>query len=141
MTSEKHREEMDRLASALVDDLLDTPDEELIGELAPGEAEAILVEGRGILEGAKRKAGKAALTKARQEVNREASARRHYRPGFDPATARRRLTSIVANSSSESRVTLAARGGKGIPDEDLDGLIEDARDLGFEIDNEPEKKA
>jgi len=140
MTSENHREELDRLASAMVDDLLDTPDEELMGELALGEAEAILAEGREILEGAKRKAGKAALAQARRELSREASTRRHHRPGLDSATARRRLTSIVANASSDSRVTLAARAGKGIPDEDLDGLIDDARDLGFDIDKEPEKK-
>jgi len=141
MTSNDHREELDRLASALVDDLLATPDEELLAELGAADVEAIVAAGRDILGGARRKTGKAVLVQARKQIAREAATSRGSRRRLAPDVARRRLSGIVANASAESRVTLAARAGKGVPEEDLDGLVEDADDLGFDIDADPEKKA
>lgn len=141
MRSKDHREELDRLASAMVDDLLETPDEQLLAELGEADVEAILAAGRDILAGARRKAGKAALAHARKHIAREAVKPRGNRLRLAPDVARRRLSGIVANASADSRITLAARAGKGVPDEDLDGLVEDADDLGFNIDADPEKKS
>lgn len=138
MTSKDHREELDRLASAMVDDLLATPDVELLAELGEANGEAILAAGRDILAGARRKAGKATLAQARKQIARDAAKPSSNRRRLAPEVARRRLSGIVANASSQSRVTLAARAGKGVPDEDLDGLVEDADDLGFDIDADPE---
>jgi hypothetical protein len=141
MRSKDHREELDRLASAMVDDLLATPDEQLLAELGEADVEAILAAGRDILAGTRRKAGKATLAHARKHIAREAAKPRGNRLRLAPDVARRRLSGIVANASADSRITLAARAGKGVPDEDLDGLVEDADDLGFDIDADPEKKS
>ena len=140
MTSDNQRKELDRLASALVDDLLATPDEELLSELGEADAEANLAAGRNILASARRRAGKATLAQARKQIAREATKPRGNRRRLGAEVARKRLSGIVANASVESRVTLAARAGKGVPDEDLDGLVEDADDLGFDIAADPEKK-
>lgn len=140
MRSKDHREELDRLASAMVDDLLATPDQQLLAELGEADVEAILAAGRDILAGARRKAGKATLAQARKDIAREAAKPSGHRRRLAPDVARRRLSRIVATASTDSRITLAARAGKGVPDEDLDGLVEDADDLGFNIEADPEKK-
>jgi hypothetical protein len=140
MRFKDHREELDRLASAMVDDLLATPDEQLLAELGEADVEAILAAGRDILARARRKAGKASLAQARKHIALEATKPSGNRRRLAPDVARRRLSGIVANASADSRITLAARTGKGVPDEDLDGLVEDADDLGFDIDADPEKK-
>jgi len=130
------KKDIERLASAIVDDLLEVSDEELLAELAPGEAELALSEGQAILREAKRQAGKSLLADARRRLDEEARTPRRRGPRLEAGPARRRLTAIVANASADSRVTLAARAGKGVPDEDLDGLVEDARDLELEIDHD-----
>jgi hypothetical protein len=52
---------------------------------------------------------------------------------FDPAKARLRLARIVANDDPETarKLTLAARKGEGLSDEDVRGMLEDMEELGI----------
>jgi hypothetical protein len=140
-TKRTNQEKLWRLADALIDDVLSTSDEDILRELDEDDcAEALKAEITADIEAAKARLGKAKLAAARRAVSSE---RRTTRPQhrFTPQQARTRLSTAMAGSAAASRVTLAARHGGAVPDEDLEGLIEDASDLGMDLGDHPENNS
>ena len=74
--------------------------------------------------------GKARLAAARAAIT--AGRRRPaQRKRLDPAGARRRLQqAIAADPETAKKLTLAARKGEGLSDEDVYGMLEDFEELG-----------
>ncbi|MDA8052354.1 MAG: hypothetical protein M0002_20520 [Rhodospirillales bacterium] len=133
MTNKKsHRDALDRLTAALVENILSTSDEEIIGEAqddheVPADAAAGV---RALSEKAAMLAAKNRLAAARLAV---ANDRRRPAGGspLDPAEARRRLERIL---SQDPNLTLAARKGQGLSDKDVLGMLEDLEELGIAPD-------
>jgi len=134
----KEREALDRLADALVDDILNTPDEDILAEAAEdaGDPAKIAEEMRTLFERAALEDGKAKLAAARKAA---AAARRQGGAvvNLDPNEARRRYKSTVAKDSAlASKLTMAARKGEGQSGRDIDSAIEDLAELGALDDDE-----
>ncbi len=131
------REALDRLTAAMVDDLLQASDDELIAEILEEgrnpteEAEAM----RALIEQAARECGKVQLEIARALI---ASSR-----GSDPqkvvrlkvADARRKLASLLAQDSARG-VLMAARAESELSDSDVFGMLADLEELGIRSEAE-----
>lgn len=133
----KHRSDLDRLATSLVDDILNMSDEELLAEVkADGEDPKQIAEvARGILERARTTSGKSKLAAARKAV---LSARKQVSlvSSLDPSNARKKLETVLAQyPETHSKLTLAARKGEGLSDEDVRGMLEDFEELGITLPN------
>lgn len=141
MTDERKADELRRLAKALAEDVLTTSDEETLLELeAEGTAATVAATARTDLEAVRTKIGHRRLLAAKQAV---AAERRSSRPRhrLDAPEARTRLAAAVVRAGgSAQRLTLAARAGDDVPDEDLEGLIQDAEDLGIDLGGETESE-
>ena len=127
----KERAALDRLADALVDDILNASDEDILAEITEehGDPARLAAEMRALFERTALEAGKAKLAVAKQAA---AEARRKGATvlRIDPAEARRRYPRITAP------LTLAARKGEGQSERDVDSAIEDLAELGaFEEDD------
>lgn len=133
MTNRKSdRDALDRLTAALVEDILSASDEEIIAEArddheVPAGAAAVT---RAQFEKAAALAAKNRLAAAKLAV---ANDRRRPAGGSppDPAEARRRLERILAQ---DTNLTLAARKGQGFSDEDVQGMLQDLKELGLAPD-------
>lgn len=126
------RTALDRLANAMVDDILNASDEELVAEVREdqGNPAAVAAITRAVFD----KVG-ATVAKSRLAAAKEALAADRRRPGsltrIDPAEARKRLEDILARDpETHTKLTLAARKGEGLSDEDVLGMLECLADLG-----------
>lgn len=131
--SSKSKEELDRLGEALAEELLDASDEEILADI---DAKSSLAEMRAKIESAieagKRAAKKATLSNARRELEAAKEAPAQPTTVVSLEEKRKRLQKAISDADSDdSRITLAAREGKGVPDEDIDGLFDDAKHLGL----------
>lgn len=131
MTGRKDRERqaLDRLADALVDDILNTSDEDILAEL---KEEGInpdhhAADMRARFDKVVMAANKAKLMAAKAAV----AADRGRKPGststpIDMTEARRRLRDTMASQP----MTLAARSETEMTDSDVLGMLEDLKELG-----------
>ncbi len=129
-------EKLLRLTDALLEDLLATPDEELLAELEQWGLSVADVEAQAKVdfEAAMARIGREKLVAAQKAVAAQPRQTGRSRP-VNIASARKRLAHTFSDrSSTKARVTLAARLGQDMPDEDIEGLIEDAADLGINLD-------
>lgn len=128
-------EKLLRLADALFEELLATPDTELLAELEQCGLTVTDVEAQAAadLDAALARIGKAKLLAAQEAVAREPRRSRRSRP-TNVASARKRLSQAFSSGdAAKARMTLAARLGQDMPDEDIEGLIDDAADLGIDL--------
>lgn len=129
-----NRNALDRLTEELIEDILATPDEEILSEARQDHDDPAKVTmamqalfEKAATNVAKQRfaAAKAAVAADRQQTLSSSPMRR------DPVAARRRLQSIVASDPETARkLTLAARKGEGLSDEDVFGMLEDLEYLG-----------
>jgi hypothetical protein len=123
--SKKERAALDRLADALVDDILDASDEDILAEITEdhGDPDRLAADLRALFERTALEAGKAKLAAAKQAAY---AARRKGATvlNIDHAEARRRYDRI------SSPLTLAARKGEGQSQRDIESAIEDLAELG-----------
>lgn len=126
---ERERQALDRLADALVDDILNTSDEDILAELKEEgvDPDRQAADMRAQFEKAAVASNKAKLAAAKAAV----AADRGPRPAsasapIDMAEARRRLRSAMASQ----QMTLAARNETEMTDSDVLGMLEDLKDLG-----------
>jgi hypothetical protein len=135
------RRQLGRLADALAQEALETPDEEFLAEvkaengrvdeMARAAKDAIA---RGIAAYNK---GKLAARRADYEAkkkSRDAAPRRRF-----PLTLEQKRQTVARFAAKDpalkSRITMAARGEAEMSESDLDGFLEDLRELGA-IDDE-----
>jgi len=138
MTNDKkYDESIDRLTQALVEDILSTPDEEILAEsLEAGEdVKAVVQNTKQIFERAKSNLSKARLIEAK-------SAAKAYQQQsnkvltMQPNDARKKLETLLAqHPETTAKLTLAARKGKELSDEDVKNMLEDLEELGIKSDN------
>ena len=124
---------LDRLADELVADVMRLSDAELLAEieaegLAPQkEAERL----RAMVAMAMAQGGKVRLVAARAEVDRSVKVGRtniHQLPLRDRAAVLARFANDDAKL--KSRLTMAARNGDGITEQEMDSILADLRELG-----------
>ena len=128
----KMRNALDRLADALVDDILNASDEEILAEAEEDGVDPARLAGR-LREDFERtatEAGKAKLAAARRgAANARRSGARVVR--IEPADARRRYDAMIAQDPKlTEKLTLAARKGEGQSESDINSAIEDLTELG-----------
>ena len=128
----KERRALNRLADALVDDVLNSSDEEVLAE-AEGDgidAGELAEQLRGIFERTVADIGKEKLAAARQgAANARQSGGRVVR--IDRADARRRYEAMIAEDPGlTEKLTLAARKGEGQSERDVESAIDDLTELG-----------
>ena len=131
------REELERLANALVDDIDAMSDEELLAELdeAGEDAGTVADQTRTLIADAVAKVGRRKLAAARSGY--EASQTGHQSNVLQWSMQRKRglIQHFVQNNNEfEQKWTLAAREGKDM-EADMNSFIEDLIDLGV-IDDE-----
>lgn len=128
------REGLDRLADALIDDILNASDEEILEEFREdgGDPEQHAAEMLALFERSVAIANKRRLAeaKAAAAVDRTTAANRHSAVPIDIEEARRRLRAVRNNSNAPEKLTLAARNESELSDNDIVGLMEDLFDLG-----------
>lgn len=124
---------LDRLAAELVADVMSLSDSELLAEIkAEGldpqkEAERL----RAVVAAAMAQGGKARLVAARMEVDHSAKLGRidiHRLQLRDKAAVLARFANDDAKL--KSRLTMAARNGEGITEQEMDSILADLRELG-----------
>lgn len=126
------REALRRLADALAEDVLNAPDEQVLEDAAEiyGNADRLAADMLRLFEQTASEQGKARLAAARAAIATE-----HRRPArtvrLDPAAARRRLHQLIAADPETARkLTMTARKGEGLSDDDVYGMLEDFEELG-----------
>jgi hypothetical protein len=127
--NDKARIKLERLADALIEDIMATPD-----------AEIILETGQEAIDKARAIFGKAKMEKARADLESWKEARSKDVVPFDRATARKRFETIrKGDTQFDRKLTMAARNGEAPTDGDIDGLSDDLIDL-EQLDGKDEEK-
>ncbi len=134
MTGNKmsERSALDRLADALVEDILEMSDEELIEEIGDlQEVQRIATDTQSLFENSVIATGKARLAAAKTAVTANQLERSATVVALDPSAARRRIDRALASDpETQRKLTLAARKGEGLSDSDIQGMLEDLAELG-----------
>jgi hypothetical protein len=122
---------LDRLAAALVDDVLATSDAEILAEFRAdgGDPEQHAAEMRALFERSLISSNKGRLQAARAGVARAESSERSS-SAVDMSKARQRLRGVLQTLPEAQRLTLAARKESELSDADVVGLLEDLSELG-----------
>jgi hypothetical protein len=130
------RAKLAKLADALVEDIMATPDSEIIGEVGKDGIE----RARALFAKAKQELSKQLLVKAKSQFETWKAAHPGDVASFDRAATRARFEKIRRGDEDfDRKMTLAARKGEAPTDADMDGLIDDWVDL-QRLDGEDEKK-
>ena len=138
MTKNKNpeRKALDRLTDALVDDLLCTPDDELLAEFREtgGDPDRNSASMRAIFERSVLASNKRRLVAARAGMASAAAVGRRapMNPALptDVARARERLRTLLARPGARQDFMLAARNENELSDDDVLGMINDLEELG-----------
>lgn len=139
----KDNEMLERLRDALVQEILEATDAEILKEVEEdhrsivGEADKV----RALFEQAQKLVAKKRLTAAKEAIAQEKELGRKI-IDISPAVARRKLAAILNGHPEVTKeFTLAARKGKDLSDSDVLGMLEDLQELGLyhpEDDSEEE---
>lgn len=128
---------LNQLIDEAVEDLMKLSDAELMAELAEEgvDPEAEAQSARNAIAVGIARAGRARLVAARTAVDRDRTARVVRAPV--PVALRASILERFANDDPKlkSRLTMAARNGEGITEQEIDSILADLRELGV-IDDE-----
>ncbi len=121
-----NRAKLARLADALIEDIMATPDADIIAEVDSASIE----RARTILIEIKANLSRRRLADAKAQLEAWRTAQSRSRHAFDRAAARDHFEKIRrADPAFNQKMTMAARNGKEPTDSDKEGLIEDWADL------------
>jgi hypothetical protein len=136
------RAALDRLADALAEDILNASDQDILAEVKEDgeDPAAIAAEVQALFAKAKAKVAKRQLAEAKA-----GAAASRCRPAnvvrLDPAKERKILDrALTHDPETAAKLTLAARKGEALSDEDVHGMLEDLAELGILLpspDQEP----
>lgn len=133
MTSGKKEasDALDRLATALVDDVMATSDREILAEFREdgGDPDQHVTDMRALFERSVMVSNKRKLQAARAGVA-QAKATAMSSAAPDIAEARQLLRGVLLMLPEAKRLTLAARKENELSDADVVGLLENLRELG-----------
>jgi hypothetical protein len=125
-------EALRRLAESLAEDVLNAPDNEILEDAAEsyGDPDKLAADMLRLFDKTVTEEGKARLAAARAAVAADRG-RTARVARLDPAEARRRLQqAITADPETARKLTLAARKGEGLSDNDVQSMLEDLEELG-----------
>lgn len=129
----KERIALDRLAHALVSDILNAPDEDILAEFSEtcGDPDHNAAKTRTLFEKSILTSNKKRLDAVRvaAAANRRSSTVSTTIP-IDVHTARARLRAVLNRPSLPQKFTLAARKENELSDADILGMLEDLQELG-----------
>ena len=129
----EEREALLRLADAMAEDAFTASDADIEAEaIEDGEdLRAVPAKMLALFERAESEAGKSRMAEARRALETQRSAApRALR--LDPTKARARLQRALEQSpETAKKLTLAARKGEDLSDEDVLGMLEDLEELGI----------
>jgi hypothetical protein len=129
----EEREALLRLADAMAEDAMTASDADIAAEAREDgeDLHAVAAKMLALFDRAESEAGKSRMAAARRELDAQRrSAPRVLR--LDPATARARLQRALEQSpETAKKLTLAARKGEDISDEDVLAMLEDLEELGI----------
>jgi hypothetical protein len=133
MTGKTRRDALRRLADELAEDILRATVAELRAEAAEDQEDPAKIAAamRAIFERADTESRKSKLAAARAAIDAD-----RQKPStllrLDPALARRRLAAALESDPETMRkLTLAARKGEKLSDEDVLAILEDLQELGI----------
>lgn len=135
--NESDRTAVLRLADAFVEDMLNASDEDIFAEAREDHADpaAAAAHARMLFERAVTHVGKSKLAAAKAALARRPLSAIVTR--LDPMEARRRLANVLTRDPDTARkLTLAARKGQGLSDNDVQGMLEDLAELGISPDDD-----
>lgn len=124
---------LEHLADALVEEILNTSDEEILKEAEEdyGNPKQEADKARALYENVLAMMGKKRLLSAREALLKQ-KAHGRVIPNIGPGEARRKLETILKqHPEATGEFSLAARKGKDLSDEDILGMLEDLQDLGL----------
>lgn len=126
------RDALDRLADALVDDILNMSDEDILAEFheGHGDPEQHAAQMRALFEKAILAANKQRLLEAQAGVAADRPLTSTSTSPIDIAEARQRLRATLENPNASAKLTLAARKESELSDADILGMLDDLRELG-----------
>lgn len=130
--TKKERLALDRLADALVEDILSTSDEDILTEFkeSHGDPDRHAAEMRALFEKLLIAANKTRLGAAKAGAAASRQSPPSTRPAsIDLAQARARLRALTLSAASP-KLTLAARKESELSDADISGMLDDLRELG-----------
>jgi hypothetical protein len=131
-TKKERRTALARLADALIEDVLATPDQELLAEFsdARGDPAKNADAMRALFEKSVLKSNKDRLRAAQAGL---AASRAHSGPAriFNMQNARERLRRVLASCPRDVKITLAARNENELSDADVLGMLQDLDELGI----------
>jgi len=122
------REQLNRLSDELIDNLIKTPDKEILKEVEEeyGDPSFLANRAREILKKSQIKAGKNRLQSAREELSKSEN---KVQKEVENISDSKGALSRFLRENPEIDITLAARNGKEISEEDAKGILEDLEEL------------
>jgi hypothetical protein len=121
-----HRTKLARLADALIEDIIASPDADMIAEIDHASVE----RARKLLIEVKASLSRRLLTDAKAQLESWRSAQSPNRHSLGRPVALERFENIRrADAAFNQKMTVAARNGKAPTDADKEGLAEDLADL------------
>jgi hypothetical protein len=124
--SETARKKLARLADAIMRDLLETPDADIVAEVDGADIE----RARAIIVEVKMNVSRQSLGNAKAQHEAWKTSRAKTVVPLDRATARDRFEKIRRGDPEfNQKITLAARNGKAPTDADIEGIADDWADL------------
>lgn len=126
------RAALDRLSDALVEDILDTSDEDILAEIREtgGDPERDAADMRALFERSLLAANKKRLAAAKAGVSAAREQTGKPAPTIDILAARARLRAVLAQPDLIPKLTLAARKESELSDADVISILDDLRELG-----------
>ena len=140
MNTDNIKEQFDRLSDELIDDIINTPDSEILQEVKEdyGKSDYLANKFRNILEKSKIEVGKQKLQLAKEELRKKNNQNQIVIQ--DDTNAKERLLKYIKeNPGKFDEITLAARNGNDISEEDAKGILEDLKELEQQENNSSNK--
>lgn len=131
------REKLTQLADAILQDILETPDADIVAEVDSADIE----RARAIFIEVKMNVSKQLLIKAKAEHEAWGASREHTVNSINRSSARDRFEKKVRRGDPDlnQKLTLAARNGKSPSESDIAGMADDWADLQRLDGKEPEE--
>lgn len=131
---DKGAEQLERALDRMVEDVYAASDEEILTEAGEvyGSADAAVARVQGALAAALKRSGRRKLEQARAEVRAAREARATASVVELPVAEKRKILERFAGNDNPIRekLTMAARNGVPIGENEIDGMLEDLVELG-----------
>jgi hypothetical protein len=134
---QENRDALIRLANALVEDVLSASEGEILVEAREDkvDVESVARAGRSQFESIAATIARRRLTEAKAAVAAQRSLATVTR--LDLVAARRQLERLLAQDpETAQKLTLAARKGQSLSDDDVLDMLADLKELGFQVDED-----